>query len=153
MSKKILKFIAPWGSYVVGDVAGFDPERAKKLAGVTVPYDPKKHSLDAEVGKMDPRDVEAAMQAVADREAAVALREAALTNTGAITPPPGGVVPVAVPAGDPVALTGAPVTDGDTGKVATSKPPADTAAGKAAQEGPKAGDKSEAGAPPKTSSK
>jgi hypothetical protein len=156
MAKNILKFTKPYGIYVVGDVAGFSDAMAEKLRGVAVPYDKKKHDLKADVGGMDPRDLERQLQAIAEREVAVAMREAALSEPGAITPPPGGVVPVAVAAGDPVALTGAPVAYANTGKQATSKPPADTAAGKAAEGGPKAGDdaaKGETGAPPKTATK
>jgi hypothetical protein len=81
MTKKILFFTKPHGVYVAGDVAGFDPAVAAKLSAVAVAYDPEVH--DRKNKPADPAatsGLDAKLADLAEREADVLRREAALAG-------------------------------------------------------------------------
>ncbi|MGB1388623.1 MAG: hypothetical protein ACPG61_07025 [Paracoccaceae bacterium] len=121
MSKVILKFTKSHGPYVKGDIAGFDPEKAAKLKGVTVAYVAKaEKAMDAALAKSIAdgtfeKDARATMDELErraldlkEREAALAEREAALD----------------APAGDGNGATDTKAADGKAKKAGGGEPPA-----------------------------
>ena len=94
MTKPVsMKFFAAHGPYVKGDIAGFDAVKAAKLKSVARPYDAEaeKNMLDLSL-KVDASEVEAMIKEaddqiaaktakLDDREAALAVREAALESS------------------------------------------------------------------------
>ena len=107
MPKVILKFEKSHGPYNKGDVAGFEPEKARKLSGVAKPFDAQADAeMEAAIaaGALD-EEVQKAAMALDQREADLKLREEALVKREAAA---GGEAVSAdpsnkAPAGDPPA--------------------------------------------------
>ncbi|KQI66962.1 hypothetical protein AN189_18070 [Loktanella sp. 3ANDIMAR09] len=102
--KVIMKFTKAHGVYVPGDVAGFDPVRAAKLQAVARPFDPEKDDLrKVSPGGISDAELTAGLQDLAAREAAVAEREAELAAKLAALESAGGAGTGEKTAGDPPA--------------------------------------------------
>lgn len=84
MPKKICMFFKKaHGSYVPGDIAGFEPDMAKQLWSVAEKYDPKIHSKNKPTAEKLEAEMQARTSQLDEREAALAEREAALEVTPA----------------------------------------------------------------------
>lgn len=87
MSKVVVKFFKGHGPYVKGDIAGFEPEKARQLKGVAAPYDVKAEAKTKEAAQSDADAIAAELHKrakdLADREAALAKREADLDKRAA----------------------------------------------------------------------
>ena len=84
MSKVVVKFFKGHGPYVKGDIAGFEPEKARQLRSVAALYDA---DAEAKFEQADPRgaaaaaaDLEQRTKDLEAREAELAKREAALKD-------------------------------------------------------------------------
>lgn len=84
MSKVVVKFFKGHGPYVKGDIAGFEPEKARQLKSVAAPYDAKAEAktkqADQDSAAAAAADLAAREAALKDREAELAKREAALKD-------------------------------------------------------------------------
>jgi hypothetical protein len=108
MSKVILQFTKGHGRYVKGDIAGFDSDTARKLRGVTMPYNAAANAANMvmaaveEVNALDAREKE-----LAAREAEFEARVAAAADISALATEPAAGDPPAqgnkAAAGDPPA--------------------------------------------------
>ncbi|RVV99708.1 hypothetical protein EKE94_03230 [Mesobaculum littorinae] len=114
----ILRFTKAWSKYNVGEIAGFDPGRARQLIGKVAKVHEPDEATDAAL--IEARNAEAEEKRLIEREAAIAAREADLDRREAAMASPAPTAPA--PNTDPGMLTD-PV--GNTGPAKAPEPKAD----------------------------